>query len=362
MKKFIKKFKNNITSSALIKYISKHWKRLILIVAIGLVIFLIYSKITAEPAGITTEKVVRTTFISDFSANGRVKAANSADLKFSTPGKVSWVGVKEGDKVTKWQGVAQLNTIPLNAAYQDSLNNYRNYQAITDQTLDSLQGHEKDETFAQRSVRTTSQMNRDNAYNDMLAAEYNLKNAVLVSPVSGTVVALNNLTPGLNLTGADLESKFVRIVDLTSLYFESQVDEVDYSKIKEGQEVSVDFDAYPTKSCTGVVTYVGKDGRETTGGVITIPVKVKLSDCGLDLAVGLNGQGRFVISKIGSSLVVPKKYIVNQKGQDYIWKQTGPSTKNRKLVPVTIGVTTSTEAVILEGLSENDTIIFIPGK
>lgn len=185
----------------------KHWKQSVLLLIALLVIFFVYKKLTAQPVGITSMKVAKTTLTTDFSANGKIKAKKAADLKFYSPGKVTWVGVKNGDTIRAWQGVASLDTVSLNSAYQQALNNLRNYQALADSVLDSVQGHSIDENFATRATRTTAEVNRDNSYDAVLAAQDNLKNAVLVSPIAGTVVDTNDILPGINLTGADLESK-----------------------------------------------------------------------------------------------------------------------------------------------------------
>jgi multidrug efflux pump subunit AcrA (membrane-fusion protein) len=165
---------------------------------------------------------------------------------------------------------------------------------------------------------------------------------------------------GMNLSGSDVELKFIRIVTPDSLYFEAKIDEVDYSKVKLNQEVIVNVDAYPGKNCSGKVSFVGRDGQETTGGVVTIPAEITFTECNLEYAVGLNGQAHFVLSKLDNVLVIPKKYIVNKEGKDFVWKQTGSSTKSRKLTPIKVGTTTSVDAEVLEGLSEGDLVIFIP--
>jgi HlyD family secretion protein len=340
--------------------VRKHWVRSAIIVVALLGAFLLYKQFTKRPQGVTSEVVKRSELTTSFSANGEIKAKKQADLKFYSPGKVVWVGVKRGDKVRAWQGVASLDSVALDAVYQQALNNYRNYQAIADQVLDEVKDHSSDESFSLKATRTTAEVNRDNSYDAMLGARANLKNAALVSPIAGTVTDINDVQAGLNLTGSDLETKFIRVVDLSSLYFEARLHEVDYSKVKVGQEVNVNVDAYPSDTCNGKVSFVGKVGQETTGGVISIPVEITLEKCSLDFAVGLNGQAHFVTSKLSNVLIIPKKYIVTKDGQDSVWKQTGENIKQRKLVPVKIGASSSTEAEVTEGLQEGDKIVFIP--
>lgn len=351
MKKNLKKVK---------KYFNAYWKRSILIVIALLIIFLVIRAVTAQPAGITSTQVGRGTLIAGFSANGKIKAQRLVDLKFNAPGKVAWISVKEGDQVGAWRGLAGLDAIPLDAAYQNAQSAYRNTQANTQMVLDSVKDHSSDESFTQKATRTAAESANDIAFNNTRATLDALQNSMLVTPFAGTVVDTNGIVGGMTLSGVDLESKFIRVVDLTSFYFAANVDEIDFSKVKSGQEVEVSVDAFPGQSCVGKVTKVGKSGEETTGGVVTIPVEVSLSGCTLGLAVNLNGEGTFAMNKVENALIVPKKYLVTKLGQNYVWKQTGSSVKNRKQVPVKIGTSNSTQVEILEGLSEGDTIVYIP--
>jgi len=341
-------------------YFKNNWKRLAIFAVITLALFGIYKLMTKQPKGIETTTVLRSSFNDSFTANGKIKAKREANLKFNSPGKVSWVGVAKGDVVRKWQGVVSLDSVALNAAYQQALNNLRNFDAQADSVLDSVQEHSFDENFATRAERTLAETNKDNAFDAVLTARNNLKNAVVVSPIAGTVVDVNGLVTGLTLTGADLEAKFIRVVDLTSLYFAAEVDEIDFANVEMGQEVEISVDAYPDKVCSGKVGYINKDGKETSGGVVTIGVDVEIEDCDVNLASGLNGQASFVTQNLEDVLVIPKKYIVVRDGDNYVWRMAGTSMRNRELVPVTLGESTSTRVVVEEGLSEGDQIILIP--
>ena len=354
MGRIIKRIKKNLN------FWKSHKRRALVYLIIILVAFFVYKKVTAEPAGIETTTISREQFVADFTANGKIKAGSAVDLKFYSPGKLSWLGVSEGDVVRKWQGVASLDAIALNVAYQQALNSYRDKEASAEKILDDVKDHDTDESFAQKASRTTAEVARDNAWDQTLATRDNLRNAALVSPIAGTVLDTNNLVAGMNLTGSDVENRYIRIVDLSSLYFEANIDEVDYSKVSLGQEVNITVDAYPGESCSGTVTKKSQDGTETTGGVVTFPVEVHFVGCNLDYALGLNGQAHFVLTKKENALVIPRKYLVEKDGSQFVWKQTGSSVKEREMVGVKLGSTSGSGVEILEGLKERDIIIFIP--
>jgi HlyD family secretion protein len=348
------------TSSLLPRRLFSSKRRLAVIAVLVIAGVFIYSRLTAKPSGTESFQVKRKTLTTGLTANGKVEATSFADLKFFSPGEVSWVGVKKGDRVYEGQAVAKLNTVMLNANYQQALNSLRDAQANVESVLDSLQGHEKDETFAQRAERTTAEVARDNAYEQVIYARKALSNATVVSPLNGIVVDTNDIVTGLIISGADIETKYIKIVDPDTLYFAADVDEIDYKNISLGQQVNIVYDAYPDKVCHGEVGEIGGESQEEVGGVVTVPVKVRFEFCFLDLVTGFNGQANFIEEKVINVLAIPKKYIVDKDGEKYVWLQKGNSEDDIELVPVETGIETASDTEITKGLNAGETIVFVP--
>ncbi|KKR55647.1 MAG: Efflux transporter, RND family, MFP subunit [Candidatus Woesebacteria bacterium GW2011_GWF1_40_24] len=149
-----------------------------------------------KPSGISVV-VQKGPVVEELVLSGQVKAVRHAILYFPTSGKISWVGVKEGDKVNRGQGLVSLDKTILNSAYQQALNTYRNYQASAENVLDSVKDHSGDETYSQKAVRTSAEVARDNAYDAVTASLYNLRNATIAAPFSGVVTSLPNPNPGI---------------------------------------------------------------------------------------------------------------------------------------------------------------------
>ena len=116
-------------AKSFIRRIFSSKKRIAAIVFVIAISFFAYSRLTAEPEGLETYVVRRWTLSTGLTANGEVKADSVVDLKFYSPGKVSWLGVKKGDWVNVGQAVAKLDTVMLNATYQQAQNSYRDAQA-----------------------------------------------------------------------------------------------------------------------------------------------------------------------------------------------------------------------------------------
>ena len=94
----------------MIKFLKKRWY---LFVIIFLVIgYIIYQKTTSAQAISKKEStfvVKKQDLEESLTLSGKVDADEHAVLRFQTSGMMSWVGVKEGDYVKKYQGLATLD-------------------------------------------------------------------------------------------------------------------------------------------------------------------------------------------------------------------------------------------------------------
>lgn len=55
---------------------------------------------------------------------GKVDAKIYANLQFQTSGMLSWVGIKEGDQVKKYQAIASLDKTRLKKLFEKEMNDY----------------------------------------------------------------------------------------------------------------------------------------------------------------------------------------------------------------------------------------------
>ena len=121
----------------------------------------------------------------------------------------------------------------------------------------------------------------------------------ITSPIDGTVVksdVIKNQTVGAT-------SQLAIVADTSNMYVGVNVEETDIMKIKVGQEVKVDIDAYPSKTFKGKVTEIDNTTQTyfstsatslTTSGTYTkvtqlIPVKVSIENKeNLPMTLGMN--------------------------------------------------------------------------
>ena len=326
-------------------------KRVIVLAVVAAILlggFFISRSRSKNDVAMTT--VQRGTVKEELILTGAVKAEKHAMLSFPTGGKISWIGVTEGQKVIRGQGLVSLDKTVLNVAYQQSLNNYRNYQAAAESALDSVKDHSSDETFAQKAIRTAAEVVRDNAYDAMIAAKYNLDNATLLSPFAGIISSLPFGNPGINVSGADT---IVEVVDPSSVYFEVDADQSEVGSISVGQEVVIILDSFSDKEIKGSVSFVGLTPKIGEAGTI-YKVKVKFSDVkslGNGTKVGMTGDARFILSQKENVLYAPLKFVNTDKNGKFV-----NAGKPGNRVNVGTGIEGEETVEITNGVSEGDTL------
>lgn len=303
-----------------------------------------------------TTEVARGELVESVSASGEVKADETANLTFQTSGKLAWVGVKEGDRVITGQGIAKLDTLALSVANQQALNNYRDKQALAEKAEDEVKDHAGDETFAQKATRTTAQVARDNAYDSVRAAEQALRLATIISPFDGIVTTANPVIPGINVTPAT--ATYV-IVNPDSVYFSTDVNEVDIPKVHPGQKVLIHLDAYPDDVFEGFAEKIGFQSATTSTGATAYKVRVGLpKNTDLRFKVGMNGDAEFTLEIKEDVLLVPATTVIEEKSQTYIWVVDANSRAQK--VEVKTDSSSINNIEIVSGLSAGAKVVTRP--
>ena len=103
---------------------------LILLIAAG---FLISNYFKPKQAQVLQFAIVKKQDIKSIvSSSGTLTGKNVVDLKFKSSGKLSYINVKVGDKVSAWQTIAGLDIEQLNIDLQQAQNTLRDKQALAE--------------------------------------------------------------------------------------------------------------------------------------------------------------------------------------------------------------------------------------
>ncbi len=320
----------------------------VLIIFLRLFIFKPPAKLPLQFASVKKEDIQ-----SLVSTSGTLGGDKSADLKFASGGKLISLAVKPGDSIKKGQFIAKLDTTILSITYQQALNTLRDKQAIVDNILDQVKGHSGDETFAQKATRTSAEVARDSAYDNVRATQKALSDATLYSPISGTITAQDNLIPGQNVSSANL---IAQVVDFSKSVFTADVDESDISKIQIGQSAEVTLNAYGEKIFKGKVGEILPQTKTTSSGAVVITVKIYITEANLKNINGLNGQTNIIIAEKKNVLTIPQEALTDES---FVFVKTQTGVEKRK---VETGVQSETSIEISNGLTESDQVVLNPER
>ena len=91
----------------MLKLIKKRWYLILgLLLIVGFIFYQRYSTQTKSRKEKSTYRVKKQTLRDDLSLSGEIDGEEKVTLRFQSSGKLTWVGIKEGDYVQKYQGIA----------------------------------------------------------------------------------------------------------------------------------------------------------------------------------------------------------------------------------------------------------------
>jgi HlyD family secretion protein len=176
----------------------------------------------------------------------------------------------------------------------------------------------------------------------------------ITAPFDGVVTRMDVKPGDLISTGQFA----LRVDDLSSLFADVEVSEVDINSVEAGQPVILTFDAVPDREYRGKVTEVGKAGTESAG-VVNFPVTVRLDDADGLVKPGMTAAVTITVAKLENVLKVPSRAVRTVDNQRVIYLL---DSKNA-LQPVVVELGASADATveITKGqVKEGDVVVLNP--
>jgi RND family efflux transporter MFP subunit len=313
---------------------------------------------SAKNAGITPEVTTahRGELTESISASGEVNALEVANLSFQTGGKLSYVGVAEGDTIAKGKLVAALDKTQLQATLKKYLNVYNRERTEFDDTSDAADDVTLND--AVNRIKTRAQVDLDQTVIDVEIQNEALKLANLYSPINGIVTKATPTSPGINV-GPTTAS--YQIVNPDTVYFSANVNEVDIPQLKSETSVEIELTAFPDEVLRESIQSIGFSSVITSSGGTAYKVVISLPDnSAMKYRLGMNGDVKFILDKKENVLLVPGTAIVESEGKQYVWIVTEEKTAHKEEVKT--GSSSIEETEIMEGLDEGQKVIDRPGK
>lgn len=228
-----------------------------------------------------------------------------------------------------------------------------------------------DEGSEVSSGSTIIRLESDNVTNSVQSASDSVKDAQLSlenqyetledytikSPIKGTVIEKKKKAGDT----IDSNAELCTIYDLSYLKMTMNIDELDISKVKVGQEVTVTADAVQGQTFKGKVTKINMAGT-TTNGVTTYPIEVQIEDTE-GLLPGMNVSTEIIVNQVEDVVAIPVGAVVRG---DKVLVKTGNTSTDDPTVPagyeyvnVETGISNDQYVEIKSGINEGDEIAYI---
>lgn len=331
-------------------FFKKRWYFLILIIVIAFIFFLNQKTTIRSQVKKNNSYIVKRQELKDnLSIAGQIEAEERVVLQFQTSGMLAWVGVKKGDYVRKYQGIASLDQKELERNLKKYLNTFKSERWDFDQTKEDYKN--KAITEAMQRVIDKNQFDLDSSIIDVELKNIALQYAYLYAPIEGIVIRIDSPFPGVNITpsGAEFE-----IVNPKTVYFSANADQTEVVKLKENIQGVIALDAYSDRKLFGnvyQVSFIPKQGE--TGTVYEVKMKLDNDNLDYKYKLGMTGDATFDFLLSKNALMIPSSFIKVEKKKKYVWKE-----ENGKKVKsfVQIGQEVNNETEITSGLKEGDII------
>ncbi|OGK18606.1 hypothetical protein A3G67_02035 [Candidatus Roizmanbacteria bacterium RIFCSPLOWO2_12_FULL_40_12] len=289
--------------------------------------------------------------------SGEVDADEKVKLKFQTAGRLAWVGVKEGDIVKPYQGIASLDQRELKKELQKELNTFAKTRLDLDQQQQDIRpvvigALSKDQQ--ERLMRTAQKVQYDvnNAVLDVELSDITLKFSYLTTPIGGVVTKVTSPYAGVNITPLDTEFD---IVNPETIFFAVSADQTEVVKLSENMTGDITLDSFSDEQLSGSIRSIAYSPVEDETGTV-YKIKMAMDQTASEssrLRLGMTGDATFILKEREDAIAVPTTFIQHENGKSYVLKKI--NNKPEKTF-VKTGEEIDIATIILSGLEPGDVV------
>jgi RND family efflux transporter MFP subunit len=196
--------------------------------------------------------------------------------------------------------------------------------------------------------------------NNLEEANQTLKNLTVISPGDGITVIRKNWHTGNKWQVGDQTwsgNPLIDLPDLGELCTETEINEVDISKISMDQKVEIRLDAFSDSVFHGKVTEIASLAKvkdeEKKSKIKVFPVKIHIESASKKLMPGMTVSCKIVVNQLDDVIYVPLEAIHIEEGKEYVFLKNGSSYHKRE---VNSGESNNDFLVITKGLKEGDVV------
>ena len=331
----------------------------------------------AVAAAATTVQAEMREFSSAVTAIGAVKPQIGAEVRVGAriSGKLERLPANVGDKVARGDVIAVLESADLAASVArheaavavareriaDAESRKRLSEATYQRQLALLKVSGTSQQLVDEAQRETENADariqiaireRELAEAELREARVRLSYATITAPISGVIGSVTTQEGETVAAGLNAPT-FVVIVDLDRLQVNAFVDEVDIGKIKLGQSVTFNVDAFPAQDFSGRVAAIYPSATIQDNVVkYVVAIAVDDEDRGL-LRPEMTASVRIQL-ETRNVLAIPARAIRQEGGRSVVSVVNGETTEIR---PIRVGWRDGPWAEIADGLRQGERIL-----
>ncbi|WP_029232436.1 efflux RND transporter periplasmic adaptor subunit [Butyrivibrio sp. VCB2006] len=164
---------------------------------------------------------------------------------------------------------------------------------------------------------------------------------------NGVVTAVSVVEGATVAAGAQT----VTLANLDDVEVSIQISKSDLPKIAIGQQVDITIN---NKAYTGEISKISGTATKNNNGVAVVDTTIKITNPDSDIILGVEANNKIHAQKADNTLVLPYEYVQTDSEGDFVYVvENGLVTRKN----VTIGIASSTEAQIVDGIAAGDQII-----
>jgi len=295
---------------------------------------------------VVVKKLNRQPFQHYFIATGAVEAKYESYISPQTNGKIDYIYVEEGDKVTKGQLLARLNT--------EIIENNIDEVKVNLELAETL--YEKQKELWNKKIGSEVQyLQAKNNYFSLksrlktLQSQYDL--SFIKSPLTGVVDEVYQKVGEMGTPGMRL----VHVVSLSPLTLKAKISERYIPAIKVGDSVLVTFPTFPDMKIMASINLIGYVVNPTNR---TFDVEVNLNNSDNKIKPNMMATLNLRDYETNSAIVVPSYLIREDIKGKYLYiavKESGVLIATKRYITTGLSYKGITE--IKSGIGEGTTII-----
>lgn len=308
--------------------------------------------IWGRPAALQKVKVGVITSISmqeEVYATGKVVPVSLQEVTVLNPGRISKLEVKVGDSVQAGQILVRMDSTLADAQVAQAKANVE--AAQTNVAIA--------QTNAIEGVLAQNQAALKQAQEALKVSRIQQEQLIYKASISGTVLEVNGQEGALS----PVQQPLILVADLGQMNVESNLNEVDSSKVQLGGKATVSSKTMGNTSVLGAVVEIAPEATTNSGVqgnlVPTVRVLIRLEQVPAGLKPGYTVKIQLIVASKEGVLAVPQEALFQEGNQNYVYRIIEGRLRKTE---VKIGIGNDTHQEILSGLNAGDQVMLNPSS